>query len=370
MSGSRICAAGRRNRCRGPRSKTNLPTTSLTAAGRRRRQAPPSRSHARCGPRRALTLAPCASRRSGGNRPGPDLGQPLQQSDPDAVCAGVASGSVLIVRTRALDGVPRQLPAPRRRRRASLAVVLVAVERVALAEAGGRPYLAALAILSGQEFADLADGAFVGRGAPAAVFAVFGGVEILIALAMIRPHPSAPGALGRNQCAVLGLRLGTLGGHQVQALALIALIAIVTAVAVAAVIVPVAAVIVPVTAVIVPVTAFPLAPALLAVGNDRPPLDHVARVDAFGRGVMEARLQVGFAAPARIGEAKTAVVVVAIAAQRLADVVGGVGALGKSRHRLHQEQQHRPREQAQGAGRDVWWYLHVTPYDDKIWQGA
>src|SRR5215475_6438426 len=127
----------------------------------------------------------------------------------------------------------------RRRRRASLAVVLVAVERVALAEAGDRPYLAALAILPGQEFADLADGAFVGRGAPAAVFAVFGGVEILIALAMIRPHPGAPGALGRNQRAVLGLRLGTLGGHHVQALALVALIAvvaIVAAIAVAAVI--------------------------------------------------------------------------------------------------------------------------------------
>src|SRR5262245_10453105 len=78
----------------------------------------------------------------------------------------------------------------------SFAIVFIAVERVALAKAGHGPDLTALAILSGQEFADLADRALVGGRAPAAVFAIFSRVEILVAFAVIGPHPSAPGAFG------------------------------------------------------------------------------------------------------------------------------------------------------------------------------
>src|SRR5262245_7912869 len=96
-----------------------------------------------------------------------------------------------------------------------LAIILVAVERVSVAKARYRPDLAALAILTGQEFAHLAKGAFVGGGPPATVFAILGGVEILIALTIVRAHPRAPGALGRDESAVFGLRFGALGRHQV-----------------------------------------------------------------------------------------------------------------------------------------------------------
>src|SRR5262245_36490507 len=219
-----------------------------------------------------------------------------------------------------------------------LAIVFVSVERVALAQARHRPDLAALAILAGQELANLANRAFIGRGPPAAVFAVLRRVEILVALTVIRAHPGAPSAFGRDQRAVFGLRFGALGRDQVQALALVAIrapVAVATIVVIPLAIVAVSIVPVPIPVSIIPVSMIPVSPGMIT--PMLVPLDNVARLVGVEMVMLmlmlralliKVRLQIGFAAAARIGEPKAAIVLKAITSERALDVGAGIFPLG------------------------------------------
>src|SRR5262245_14496511 len=372
----RTCAAARRRRSRAPSWKRSFWPTPSSAAGLRPRRAlrsPPSQASGR---HHASSLVPCAER----DAPRPTAGLRRRQRHRlrKGAPARMSRGPIWL----GTDSTNPSLRCRAQQRRFAaaallLAIILVAVERMALAEARHRPHLAALAILTGQEFAHLANRAFVGGGTPAAVFAVLGGVEILIALTKIRAHPSAPGALGRDERAVFGLRFRALGRDQVQALALEAVaviapvaVAVIAPVAVATIVV-IALAMVPVTIipVVVPVAPVPLTHFLNV--SRRAPLDDVARFVGVGTRMRLSivRLQIGLAAPARIGEPIAAIVLKAVPSQRAFDVGARVLALGLcgSWHRCQQRQQ---RKDARGGRRDKECCFHLTPYDVEVVQRA